>query len=276
MDISERSGKPEKVKLYVSVDRIKKHTFEIEFVKSKDVFTKEEAKRLTDEFQYMSAFVNAQAPAEYEGNYCLSGADRALGKLLNNNKDFYTVERKTHKVLNSIKFTNGNTYSRAKEIEIKDFIETNYTIDTKYWNVDHDKRKQIISASTYQEARTVSIPYQYDLTKLNSTQGSLFLSYLQKQIDSKEPGFHVYYQSIVDGFHTQILVIDNSDRENPKYQIWEDYGLSSSNGNLNEIVEGIERQTSTMFNTSILFRYKKKITDKWDAQTYKIWKIKEK
>ena len=99
---------------------------------------------------------------------------------------------------------------------------------------------------------------------------------VKKQIDGKEPGFHIYYQSIVDGFHTQVLLIDNSDRENPKYEIWEDFGLSSSADILDEIIKGIERQTSAMFNSSILFRYKKETTDKWDAQTYKIWKIKAK
>lgn len=267
---------PSKIKLYISVDGVKKHTFDIEFIDSKDVFTKEEAKRLKDEFLYMSTFVNNHSPAEYRGNYCMVGADRALGKLLNNKTDFYTVERGTHKVLNSITFTNGNTYSRAKQFESKGFIETSYTIDTKYWSVDHNKRKEIISASTYDEAREISVPLQYDITKVNSAQGSLFLSYLKKQIDRKEPGFHLYYQSIVDGFHTQILLIDNTDRENPKYQIWEDFGLSSSEGDLDEIVEGVERQTSAMFNTSILFRYKAGTTDKWDSQTYKIWKIKAK
>jgi hypothetical protein len=72
------------------------------------------------------------------------------------------------------------------------------------------------------------------------------------------------------------LLIDNSDRDNPKYEIWEDFGLSSSAGILDEIIDGIGRQTSAMFNTSILFRYKKGTTDKWDSQTYKIWKIKVK
>ena len=268
--------RPDKVKLYISIDGKKKHTFDIEFIDSKDVFTMEEANRLQKEFLDMKIFVNAHILAEYAGNYCMAGADRSLGKLLNNKTDFYTVELKTHKVLNLIKFTDGNTYSRAKQLESKGFVETSYTIDTKYWTVDHNKRKQIIAAIDYAEAQEISGPLQYDLTKVSSSQGALFLSYLKKQIDAKEPGFHIYYQSIVDGFHTQVLLIDNTDRDNSKYEIWEDFGLSSSKGNLDEIVEGIERQTSAMFNTSILFRYKKGTTDKWDAQTYKIWKIKAK
>jgi hypothetical protein len=268
--------RPDKVKLYISVDGVKKHTFDIEFIDSKDVFTKEETNRLKDEFLYISTFVNNESPTEYAHNYCLSGADRALGKLLNNKSDFYVVERGTHNVLNFISFANKNTYSRAKEFESKGFIEISYIIDTKYWTVDHNKRKQIMAATNYVEAQEISVPLQYDITKVNLSQGSLFLSYLKKQIDSKEPGFHIYYQSIVDGFHTQVLVIDNTDRENPKYQIWEDYGLSSSEGNLDEIVNGIERQTSTMFNSSLLFKYRDGIKDKWDAQTYKIWKIKAK
>jgi len=269
-------SKPGKVKLHIAINGVRKHTYEIEFIKSKDVFNSVTIKRLKDEYQYMSNFVNDHEPQEYGGNYCMQGADRALGKLLSNNYDFYVVERGTHKVLNSINFSGLNTYSRASQFNLKGFINSSFTIDSKYWKVDHVKRKKINEGANYSLARSYAATVQYDLIWVSTAMGIMFTEFMKQEIDSKEPGWHVYYMSIVDGFHTQILLIDNTDRENPKYEIWEDHGLSSSSGDLDDIVKGINKQASSMFTVSCLFRYKAGKTDDWDNQTFKIWKIKSK
>lgn len=268
--------KPGKVSIYISIDGIKKHTFEIEFIKSKDVFTTVEINNLKDEFLYMSNFVDDHIPNEYSGNYCMQGADRALGKLLNNTSDFYVVERKTHKIVNSISFNNLNTYSRAKQYNSKGYIYTEYEIDNKFWNIDHEKRKKINGSVDYSAAQTYAKTIQYDLVWVDEAKGKSTLALLKKLIDEKEPSWHVFYLSIVDGFHTQILLIDNTDRDIPKYEIWEDHGLSSSSGSLNDLIDGLNRQTSSMFTVSCLFRYQNGTTDKWDSQTLKVWKIKSK
>jgi len=268
--------KPGKVNLYISIDGVKKNTFEIEFIKSKDVFSYTEIKNLKDEFLYMSNFVNDRTPSEYNENYCMQGADRALGKLLNNTSDFYVVARNTHKTINSINFNNLNTYSRAQQFKSKGYIYTEYEIPNKFWNIDHKKREKINSSIDYNSARTYAKTIQYDLVWVDEAKGKTTLALLKKFIEEKEPGWHVFYLSIVDGFHTQILLIDNTDRDKPKYEIWEDHGLSSSSGNLNDIIDGLNRQTSAMFTVSCLFRYQNSTTDKWDSQTLKVWKIKSK
>lgn len=268
--------KPGKATIKVAIDGIQKLSVEFEFIKSKDVFTTAEAQRLKDEFLYMSSFVNAHSPEEYSGNYCLNGADRALGKLLNNTSDFYVVEHGTHKVKNSISFVEGNTYSRATQLSSKGFIHSSYAINSDYWKIDYDKKDKLYAQPNYVSAQKYAGPIQYDMAWVNPIHGENFRKYLVAQIDKKEPGFHVYYLSIVDGFHTQVLVIDNSDRKYPKYEIWEDYGLSSSSGSLDNIVKGINRQNSVYFTSSLLYRYRENKKGTWDKQTVKIWKIKSK
>lgn len=272
--------KPGKVKLYIAIDGSRKHTFDVEFKKSKDVFTLSEIDRLTGEFGYVAQFNNLdEPPDEYEGNYCMQGADRAIGKLLNNRSDFYFVERGTHKVTNSINFSagTGNTYQRAGTINSKGFIHSSYTIDSKYWNVDHNEREKINSKyPPYTNARTYAISKMYDIVWVTESNGTNFYLWLKSECDNTEPGYHVYYLSIVDGFHTQVLVINNSDRNNPKYEIWDDHGITSSKGKLKDIPEGINIQTSSMFTSSCLIRLKNNTSDKWDSQKLKVWKIKKK
>lgn len=268
--------KPAKVSLCFLIDDVYKITFYIEFKKSKDVFNSSEINRLKDELLYMSNFVKNHSPSEYSGNYCMQGADRALGKLLNNTSDFYVVKRKTHEVINSISFKSLNTYSRAKQFKSKGYISMEYEIDSKYWNIDHNKRDNINKSVDYDAAKSYALIIQYDIVWLNENTGRSTLLYLKSLLGQKEPGWHVFYLSIVDGFHTQILLIDNRDNENTKYEIWDDNGLTSSSGDLEEIIDGLNRQTSSMFTTSCLFRYQDGTTNKWDKQTLKVWKIKSK
>ena len=47
-------------------------------------------------------------------------------------------------------------------------------------------------------------------------------------------------------------------------------------GKLDDITNGIDRQTSSMFASSCLFRLPKGTSDGWDKQTLKVWKIKKK
>ena len=82
--------------------------------------------------------------------------------------------------------------------------------------------------------------------------------------------------SITDGYHTLILLIDNTDRDSPKYEIWDDHGKSSSHGKLKDIVSGINRQTSWTFASTCLGRRSDGTTDQWDSQKLKMWRIKKK
>lgn len=272
--------KPAKVKLYIDIDGTRKHTFDVEFKKSFDVFTLSEIDRLTDEYTYIAKFNNLDdPPSEYDTNYCMQGADRALGKLLNNSSDFYVVEHGTHKVKNSIDFNagTGNTYQRATTLNSKGLIKSSYAIDSKYWNVDYNMRDKINSKyPPYKNAQDYARSIMFDIAWVTKSHGNNFYLWLKKKCDEVEPGYHVYYLSIVDGFHTQVLIVNNADRNNPRYEIWDDHGITSSKGKLDDITNGIDRQTSSMFATSCLFRLPKGTSDGWDKQTLKVWKIKKK
>ncbi len=273
LDTMISSNIPQKVTLYIEIEGINRGTFFIEFRESKDVFKEYDVDKLRSEFSYMSAFVKDHSPSEYANNYCMQGADRAMGKLLNNSSNFYTVEHKTHKVINSINFSNQTTYTRAKQLADQGYLTDSYTIDTKYWNVDKKIVNKIYNSLNKDEARNYGAKNQYEVVSVSKVQGEAFLNYLKNIIDKKEPGYHIYYLSVVDGYHTQILIINNLDRKNPKYEIWEDKGMSSSSGKLNNIIDGINRQTSSMFTSSCINRFYKNKTDSWDRQTLKIWKI---
>ena len=270
---------PAKVFLSMEIDGKPKGRFEIEFVKSKDVFTTQQANKLTEEFSFMSPFTrmdDAEAPDEYVGNYCMQGADRALGKLLENSTDFYTVKTdSTHKVINSVNFSGLNTYSRAEQFARKGFIVKNYNIivESKDWNVNNDMIAKIYAQSTYEEAKKYARSVLYEIAWMQESRGISLLEELIQTVNEKEPGWHIYYLSIVDGFHTQVLAINNTDRALPTYIIWEDHGTSSSQGVLGDIVLGFNRQTSAYFASSCLNRYSNNKKDAWDKQKMQLWKI---
>jgi len=102
---------------------------------------------------------------------------------------------------------------------------------------------------------------------------------LQSQIENGiegRMGFHVYYFTVTNGFHTLLLVINNYDKNNATYIIYDQHGPTSSQGGLSDLAEGIRKQTSWTFANTCLNRYEAGKSNSWDATNTYLWKIQRK
>jgi len=103
--------------------------------------------------------------------------------------------------------------------------------------------------------------------------GSALLQYFTNNIDGKR-GYHVFYFSVSDDFHTLLLVIDNSIIGAEKYAIYDQHGMTSSFGPLNQIEAGFARQTSWTFLN--FYGNNGFVPNFYGGVTTRIWKIKRK
>jgi hypothetical protein len=219
-----------------------------------DVFTQYERNQLVDEMTFIGPFAIAHAPEEYSDNYCLYAADRGLSKLLDNTVDFYAVDR-SHTRLSSRALTKGQASRRGAKLRRSGFVYSDFTFD-RYRRND-EIMKKVKNVNDYGV-------YRYAVITLRP--GSELMHYLQKSIERKH-GFHVYYLSLTDGFHTLLLVIDNRDPRNETYAIYDQEGITSSSGRFDCIDDGFAKQTSW---TLLNFYLNKGFPC---AVTTQIWKI---
>ncbi len=261
--------------LEIEVSGVKKKRINFKFLDSKDVFSKAEADKLINELKYLKTFVDLGSPAEYAGNYCMQAAERGLSELLSNDKDFYALERTTHKHKNSIGFSGKTAIDRGKVFDKKGFVEKTHTFNK--FKIDHKKKDIIYNSTSDADAEANYKKVIYDIVQLDNAGKSAIEKFFEDDLKDKEIGFHVYYFTVTDGFHTLLLIIDKfSDACTPTYEIWDQHGLTSSHGLLSELPEGIRRQTSWTFANTCLNRYKNGTTKYFNSTKLQLWKIKSK
>lgn len=200
---------------------------------SKDVFTLDETKELKDEILWVTRFVELESPREYAGNYCMQAAERGLSKLLLDKQNFYSVDR-NHKHLNKINFSGLTAEDRGKRFKSLGYVSI--VIDFNSYELNKNILHKIIDSDSLGEN-------MYDV-----------LTYKQKDLKTKidasikgKNGFHIFYFSVSDNFHTLILIVNNLDEDNISYEVYDQHGLTSSFGEYSNIEEGLLRQSSWTF-----------------------------
>jgi hypothetical protein len=262
--------------LEISVDGVVDSRFRFRFSDSKDVFRKASYDLMMDELKYIAPEVNkSPTHAEYSGNYCMGASERGLSELLGDTSNFYAVERHTHKHKNRISFSGKSAADRGKHFKSLGYTEKDHRF--RGWKVIHSKKDLIFNAKDDSDATTQYSAVKYDIIDFTATGKADLNRLFDEDLKDKEIGFHVYYVTVTDGFHTLLLIIDTiTDPCNPKYEFWDQHGLTSSHGPLSDIAEGLRRQTSWTFANSCLNRYKTKRTKHYDSTDTYLWKITRK
>jgi hypothetical protein len=226
-----------------------------------DVFLEEEVNNLLKELKFIKPFAEAKEPSEYAENYCMAAAERGLSKLLNNTSDFYSLDR-NHNRLNNISFSGKNASDRGNALKSK-----GYVID--YFEFNDYKIVQSIKNSTVD--RTTYEKNKYLVIELGS-QKKLF-KHINKTINNRM-GYHVFYLSVTNDFHTLLLVIDYRNPCKAEYAFYDEYYGTSSFGNYTNIEEGFRIQTSWTFLNDYMNRGF--VPDNYSKTTNKLWKIQRK
>jgi hypothetical protein len=262
--------------LEISVDGVIDTRVQFTFSESKDVFKKAKFDLLISELKYVAPEVNSTPRhPHYSGNYCMGASERGLSELLGDITNFYAVERVTHVQKNKVSFSGKSAIDRGKTFQRLGYTEKNHRFNG--YKIVHSKKDLIYNAATDADAETQYQAVKYDIIEFTATGKNDLTRLFDDDLRNKEIGFHVYYFTVTDGFHTLLLVIDKfTDPCNPKYEVWDQHGLSSSQGLLTDIAEGIRRQTSWTFANSCLNRYKNKKTKHYDSTDTYLWKMKQK
>lgn len=195
-------------------------------VVEQDVFMEDEITKLVDELKYIKPFADGYSPLEYEGNYCMAAAERGLSELLNNTKDFYSVFRRTHKRKNKISFSNLTADDRAKKFQALNFVASKISFPTKDFSITLNKTF-IIEDGKHKDRTTI-----VEMKDIKSVYDS-FLKNFNKSI-----GYHIYYCSIAGANHTMILIINYTEPSEATFEFWDQHGISSSRGKLENIANG--------------------------------------
>lgn len=238
------------------------HCGRVEVRTWQDVFSEFEANRLVAEINHLKPKVEKDPPdAEYAGNYCMCAAERGLSKLLENTTEFYAVDASDVR-LNEVSHSGKSAKNQGEKFKQKGFVKS--TIVFKDYVIDHTLRKATTDETTYQANKysVISLP-----------KGSALDRDIRKTLDGK-PGFHVFYISVSDEFHTLLLVIDNRTAGREYYAIYDQHGLTSSHGALADIEAGFARQTSWTFLN--YYRNKGFKPDVYCGVTTRLWKIQRK
>lgn len=267
--------------VHIHVNGSLKKTLTFKFQDHPDVFDKKHFDLLTDELNYIKRQLksdqNPNPHREYANNYCMQAAERGISEILDNDTDFYAVERDTHKHKNKIGFSKKNAFDRGKVFSSKGFVDSSHVFIQSYFKINHKDKDLIYKSKDKDEAGENWRKVRYTIISMSDANKTKVRKLFEKDLTNKELGFHFYYLTVTDAFHTLILVIDTvSDPCNPAYEIWDQHAKSTSHGPFNEIGEGIRRQTSWTFANTCLNRYKDGRTSKWDAINGQVWKIKEK
>ncbi|MCU0434095.1 MAG: hypothetical protein MUC87_11620 [Bacteroidia bacterium] len=271
--ISKKEGN---ASIEIKVDGVWKNTVNLNFLSSKDIFTEGDIIRQINEFKYIKKLCDTKPPPhkEYDENYCMQAAERGLSELLNDTVNFYSVYRKTHKHKNNIGFAGKTAYDRGDFFEKKGFVESIITFDS--YTINHNEKKAIFESKNATQAEQNYAKYIYSIISLTKADEKKLQDLILDEIKEKETGFHVFYFTVTGGFHTLTLIIDNLFPCDPSYQIWDQHGLSSSHGKLDELAMGIATQTSWTFANTCLNRYKSGNTKYYDSTETKLWKIRRK
>jgi hypothetical protein len=280
--------------IVISVDGSFNAKFSFKFMDSKDVFKKDGIDLLKDELLYIKlrrrlrkyGWLDSPERDEYGRNgghgYCMGTAERGLSQLLGDTTNFYACERVTDKHLNKISFTgkNATAKGRGKHFHQLGYTEEPFTFEQNIvYKINYSKANLILHAKNSKDAddQYGNEEVEYGMIELTASGKTSITEKFKKDIKVREWGYHVYYITVTDGFHTLLLIIDNiTDPCNPTYEIWDQDAKSKSYGFLTDIAEGLRRQTSWTFANSCLNRYRDKNTGTVDTTTTFLWKIRRK
>jgi len=200
-------------------------------VVQQDVFLEEELEKSFDVLSIISQEHRKQPKeGEYSVNYCIQGADRFLGAIVNNQKDFYAYDDENEKRLNSPDLSNA--IARAKKIK-----ELGYGFDYKEFDANIFGFQEIHNQDKYGNNPTRKL-----FLKNKESVDNYFQSMIKNKI-----GIHIFYLSIVDGFHTLFIIIDNKNPRIPTYKIYDEDGETSSKGFLKNIGAGLIGQSQWVY-----------------------------
>ncbi len=243
-------------------------------VLDKDVFFKPEIDIQIEELEYIQDFADQELSPEYDENYCMQSAERGLSELLDDDKNFYSVYRKTHKHKNSIGFSGKTVYDRGNNFLKKGFVQTTHTFN-KY-KINKSQKELVYNSDDNDDALKNYKKVKYSIIEISKNDEKTIDSYFKNDLKNKI-GYHVYYFTVTNGFHTLTLIIDNTNPCSPNYEIWDQHGITTSSGKLSEIAhEGFRKQTSWTFANTCLNRYYKNKTKYHDSTETKLWKIQRK
>lgn len=226
-----------------------------------DVFSNAEVNELVNEITFIKPFADAKSPAEYSGNYCMAAAERGLSKLLKNTDTFYSVDR-SHNRLNTVNFSGKGAKNRGSFFNTSGFVQSMFEFND--FTVDHALRKKTKNWADFE----LNL---YNVVSL--TPGSKLIDYFRSSISGKN-GFHVYYFSVSDDYHTLLLIIDNRQVGSETYKIYDQHGITTSYGHLNTIEAGFARQTSWTFLD--FYGGRGFVPDIYGGVKTRIWKIQRK
>lgn len=190
---------------------------------------------------------------EYSINYCIQAADRFLGKLLNDDKNFYTYDDESEKLINSPNLYNAIT--RAKKIK-----ELGYAKDFREFSGLIFNPVPVYETDQYGNNPSYT---------LRLKEGGTVKDYFSKLV-GKRIGYHVFYLSLVDSFHTLILIVDSTNPCDQRYAIYDEAGLSKNYGKFSDIEQGILAQSQWVY------RWTKSKYGYWPKLNCMIMKIQRK
>ncbi len=218
----------------------------------KDVFSEADFSRMIEEIEVVASKVRARFPQEYNQNYCIYAADRYLGCLLEDHNSFYTLNA-LDQITSNIKFATSNgAILRAEKFKKLGYVKHEITIKKfEIKSLNNDSKKILI---------------------LNDNESGNIYQSIKNDIKDRI-GYHVYYISLIDGFHTMILVVDNCHPCNPTYKIYDQHGLSNSSGELKNISNGHENSKGLNYQAQWLYNWVYTNFGYYPETLTKLWKI---
>lgn len=220
-----------KITLQIKVDDTNKNSISFIFFDSKDVFNFTDAQKGIYEILKIAGKVKGNPTSgEYKDNYCIQAADRFLGAVINNKTDFYAYDDVQNKKINVPSL--NTAIDRANKIKAKGFA-----YDFKEISGSEFKLININTEDQYSNNPT---------RKLSLPPNNKFINYFFEIIDERY-GIHIFYLSIANAFHTEILVVNYLNPCSPIYAIFDEEGLTSSEGSLSNIDTGILNQSEWVY-----------------------------
>lgn len=192
----------ENAKIDVEIEGIKNLSFPISILQDKDVFSREDVKRLLDDYKESRIF---NISGNVVGNgYCINSADKGIGALLNDTKNFYTEPNLKSQGGNGVRLKDAS--SRALVINQLGYMKESFIIITDKFNTDEEP------------------------TKLNES-----LKWkLEKSINNRI-GNHIYYFTMHGEYHVMTLYINYNNPCNVKFSILDQGYVNNENVDFDKI-----------------------------------------
>lgn len=184
----------------VLVNGLHMNSIKIKCIHYKDVFSEEEVERLIKDYDDSHIFNKS---GNVIGNgYCICAADKGIGALLNDKKNFYSEPNLKSQGGNGVRLESST--KRAKVINSLGYIHSEFSIKTDYYNTNNKP------------------------TKL---EGNL-KEKIENEIKNKI-GYHVYYLSMHGEYHVMTLLINNTNPCKPLFSILDQGYIDVRNLNFN-------------------------------------------